>query len=74
MPLKVLELNDQAIRALYGRSLVLIRPDQHVAWRGDVLPSNCLGLVDIVRGAASYREVQAPVKPGNVMRDSPAKV
>jgi hypothetical protein len=23
------------VRALYGADLVLIRPDQHVAWRGD---------------------------------------
>jgi hypothetical protein len=31
---------------------VLVRPDQHVAWRGDAQPVDTLGLVDLVRGAA----------------------
>jgi hypothetical protein len=31
----------------------LSRPDQHVAWRGDRLPSDALALIDRVRGAAS---------------------
>jgi hypothetical protein len=30
---------------------VLVRPDGHVAWRGDDLPDDPLGLVDRVRGA-----------------------
>jgi hypothetical protein len=29
-----------AARALYGRDLALIRPDQHVAWRGDTAPAD----------------------------------
>jgi hypothetical protein len=36
----------------YGQKLVLSRPDQHVAWRGDALPDNPLMLVDKIRGAA----------------------
>jgi len=36
---------------LYGHRLVLVRPDQHVAWRGDEEPADLLGLVDLVRGA-----------------------
>jgi hypothetical protein len=34
----------------YSR-LVLSRPDQHVAWRGDAPPSDPLALIDWVRGA-----------------------
>jgi hypothetical protein len=30
---------------------VLSRPDQHVAWRGESLPSNPAELIDRVRGA-----------------------
>jgi hypothetical protein len=30
---------------------VLIRPDGHVAWRGDALPSEALNIIDHVRGA-----------------------
>jgi 2-polyprenyl-6-methoxyphenol hydroxylase-like FAD-dependent oxidoreductase len=35
LPLTVLDLPDAAARALYGADLVLVRPDQIVAWRGD---------------------------------------
>ncbi len=33
-PLEVIELRDEEMRDLYGADLVLIRPDQVVAWRG----------------------------------------
>jgi hypothetical protein len=56
LPLKVLEFDNSSIGALYERSLVLIRPDQHVAWRGDVPPQDCEALVNIVRGAAACSE------------------
>ena len=36
IPLDVLDLSgDPAFRTLYGAGLVLVRPDQHVAWRGE---------------------------------------
>jgi hypothetical protein len=35
MPLAVLRLDDPEYAAVYGRGLLLVRPDQHVAWRGD---------------------------------------
>lgn len=35
LPLKTLELRDKAVRDLYESDLVLIRPDQIVAWRGN---------------------------------------
>ena len=34
VPLTVLELHGQALEERYGASLLLVRPDQHVAWRG----------------------------------------
>jgi 2-polyprenyl-6-methoxyphenol hydroxylase-like FAD-dependent oxidoreductase len=37
IPLKRLTLESDAARELYCASLALIRPDQHVAWRGDRL-------------------------------------
>ena len=51
MPLRVVDLTGDAARALYAHALVLSRPDQHVAWRGDKLPADSLQLVDRVRGA-----------------------
>ena len=35
VPLAVLDVDAPDARTLYARKLVLVRPDQHVAWRGD---------------------------------------
>lgn len=51
VPLKVVQVDDANARRIYERNLVLIRPDQHVAWRGDSAPDDCIGLFDRVRGA-----------------------
>jgi hypothetical protein len=51
MPLKVLDVPDPVARELYERDLVLIRPDQHVAWRGNRLPTDAGMLVAQVSGA-----------------------
>ena len=52
VPLRVEMLTDPAVRALYERDFVLVRPDGHVGWRGDQAPADPLALVDRVRGAA----------------------
>jgi 2-polyprenyl-6-methoxyphenol hydroxylase-like FAD-dependent oxidoreductase len=49
LPLRVL---DVAPAEVYRHKLLLSRPDQHVAWRGDIVPDNPLTLVDKIRGAA----------------------
>ena len=51
LPLAVLDLDGPNARALYARKLVLVRPDRHVAWRGDAEPAGPMELVDLVRGA-----------------------
>jgi 2-polyprenyl-6-methoxyphenol hydroxylase-like FAD-dependent oxidoreductase/pimeloyl-ACP methyl ester carboxylesterase len=51
LPLTVIDINDESIARLYERSLVLVRPDAHVCWRGDRLPEDVGSLLDIVRGA-----------------------
>jgi 2-polyprenyl-6-methoxyphenol hydroxylase-like FAD-dependent oxidoreductase len=38
VPLATVSLDDPRLAALYERPLALIRPDQHVAWRGDGWP------------------------------------
>jgi 2-polyprenyl-6-methoxyphenol hydroxylase-like FAD-dependent oxidoreductase len=50
MPLVITTHADPALRALHGADLVLVRPDGHVAWRGDQVPADALALVDRVRG------------------------
>jgi hypothetical protein len=49
VPLTVLDV-PQA-REIYGADLALIRPDQHVAWRGNAPPGNAVAVIDRVRGA-----------------------
>jgi len=51
VPLAVLDIDVPDARRLYGRNLVLVRPDQHVAWRGDAEPAAPAELIDLVRGA-----------------------
>ena len=51
VPLAVLDLSGAEARELYGHNLVLVRPDQHVAWRGEAEPADPMGLVDLIRGA-----------------------
>jgi 2-polyprenyl-6-methoxyphenol hydroxylase-like FAD-dependent oxidoreductase len=50
VPLRVVHVADPAVAALYECALVLVRPDGHVAWRGDAVPDEPLLLVDWVRG------------------------
>ncbi|HUI59859.1 MAG TPA: FAD-dependent oxidoreductase [Steroidobacteraceae bacterium] len=54
VPLATHELKEQAIADLYGRPLVLVRPDGHVAWRGEC-PQEVDDIVDQVRGAGATR-------------------
>jgi 2-polyprenyl-6-methoxyphenol hydroxylase-like FAD-dependent oxidoreductase len=50
VPLAVLRLADTDARGLYERDFALIRPDQHVAWRGNALPEDCDRLLARVTG------------------------
>jgi 2-polyprenyl-6-methoxyphenol hydroxylase-like FAD-dependent oxidoreductase len=51
LPLEVVELNETKVRETYERDFVLVRPDGHVAWRGDALPLTGFEFIDKVRGA-----------------------
>ncbi len=39
----------------YDRKLVLVRTDQHIAWRGNVLPGDVDAMVEVLRGARVVR-------------------
>jgi len=49
-PFEVLDLPDAIARDLYGFDLVLLRPDLHVAWRGNRLPPAPRELAAITTG------------------------
>ncbi len=52
LPMVVLDVSPAEAAGHYQHKLVLVRPDQHVAWRGDVEPAAPLELIDLVRGAS----------------------
>jgi len=56
VPLEVVCLNEPAVASTYERSLVLVRPDGHVGWRGDELadPRMIIGTI-CGRGARAGR-------------------
>jgi hypothetical protein len=49
-PLKVLRLDEPEVRQVYGCSMLLLRPDLHIAWRGDRAPENPGALAAIATG------------------------
>ncbi|MFD4838763.1 FAD-dependent oxidoreductase [Achromobacter sp. NPDC058515] len=51
LPLTVLDVPAGAAPQAYRHALLISRPDQHVAWRADTLPSDCGALLDQLRGA-----------------------
>ena len=50
VPLDVLPIADDEARAFYERDYVLIRPDQHVAWRGNAPPADADALLARITG------------------------
>ena len=51
VPLTIRDIQNEEAAALYERDLVLVRPDGHVAWRGDGVPADAGQIIDKVRGA-----------------------
>ncbi len=45
----VMDIDDATVRDLYGADYVLVRPDQHVAWRGNQI-DDAVALADTVWG------------------------
>ncbi len=50
VPLKTLAPNDARLRRRYQANFALIRPDQHVVWRGDELPKQFTFILRTVTG------------------------
>jgi hypothetical protein len=53
VPLQVLDV--PLPQPVYAEKLVLSRPDQHVAWRGNAAPADPQALIDRIRGAGQQR-------------------
>ena len=53
VPLTEIAITDSGATELYGADLVLVRPDGHVAWRGNTCPDDPIAAIDRIRGAAA---------------------
>jgi 2-polyprenyl-6-methoxyphenol hydroxylase-like FAD-dependent oxidoreductase len=51
LPLDLVALDEPLVQEAYERRMVLVRPDGHVAWRGDTIPQNAGEIIDKMRGA-----------------------
>jgi hypothetical protein len=49
-PFRVLDIDDAHARDIYGYDLILLRPDMHIAWRGQRAPDDPQRLAAIATG------------------------
>jgi 2-polyprenyl-6-methoxyphenol hydroxylase-like FAD-dependent oxidoreductase len=69
VPLSVVNLSGSRLQARYGAKLVITRPDQHVAWRGDGWPSDTGALVDHITGTRSAPTGELQTQPSSHVPD-----
>jgi 2-polyprenyl-6-methoxyphenol hydroxylase-like FAD-dependent oxidoreductase len=55
VPLEVVHLGEPAVRLAYEKRYVLVRPDGHVAWRGDLIADDVRSLLGIATGNVKGR-------------------
>jgi len=54
-PFSVLDLNDETSRRVYCFDYILVRPDLHVAWRGNAMPETPDQIARVVTGQQTQR-------------------
>ena len=50
IPLKLIKLENNYKDDVYKENLILVRPDLHIAWRGNTSPVDCSALLKLVTG------------------------
>ncbi|MFF5075435.1 FAD-dependent monooxygenase [Actinoplanes sp. NPDC000266] len=50
VPVELTDLRERDVRGRFGADLLLVRPDQHIAWGGDTLTGGASALLDRVCG------------------------
>jgi hypothetical protein len=50
VPIEMVDLDADRAEECYDRKLMVVRTDQHVAWRGDAIPDQPEKLVDVLTG------------------------
>jgi hypothetical protein len=49
-PLTVIDRADEIARDVYGFDLILLRPDMHIAWRGQQAPEDAQAVAAVATG------------------------
>ncbi len=55
IPIATLDVDAEEAAAVYKHKLVLSRPDQHVAWRGNAVPADLDALLALISGIAAKK-------------------
>lgn len=50
MPINIVQVEDSGALELYDSFLLLVRPDQHVAWRANSVPENFSEIIAVISG------------------------
>ncbi len=58
VPVKLVRIAEPSLAPIYERKLLLVRPDHHIAWRGDAAPDWSMVLA-IASGRAQQKEASA---------------
>lgn len=53
VPIEIVDVDTNGSHTPYDRKLIIVRTDQHVAWRGDAIPDQPEKLVGILTGRAN---------------------
>jgi 2-polyprenyl-6-methoxyphenol hydroxylase-like FAD-dependent oxidoreductase len=54
-PLEIIALDEPRLREMFGASLFLLRPDLHIAWRGDSMSASPDNIAQVVTGWVGAR-------------------
>lgn len=60
VPFEIVTVSDDIARDVYGRDLILLRPDLHIAWRGNDAPADPGHLAALVTGQPRHGEMRLP--------------
>lgn len=60
MPFEIVRIGEPHVRALYEKRYVLVRPDGHVAWRGDSIPDDPAAILEVICGSRHENRAALP--------------
>jgi hypothetical protein len=73
VPFKVLAPHDRRLHGRYSARFAIIRPDQHVAWRGDAIPGDPVELLARITGQSGAPRYSTTVTTNDAREPQYAK-